>query len=75
MMEHWHCESRGYLESAVYPRQPAVPLFEFDNPDGYQMNTEEQKAKVIEATEKLWNTDVNGNLKVTGLRTKKQIGW
>lgn len=66
----WHNETRGYLINAVYPNQPAVELFKFDNPDGYCLNTLEQQVKVLEATEKLWNTAIHGGLKITGLRRK-----
>ncbi len=48
-MVHWHCESRGYITSAVYPSHfpistPAVETWKTDHPVSYVLNGEKDES-------------------------------
>lgn len=52
--KRWHCEGRGTLPNHVSPNTPAVDSYSVDNLLGYHMNTDEQNAKVLTMSKKLW---------------------
>jgi len=59
-MVSWACEKRGNLINQIFPNTPVNNTNEIDNPDGYILNTPEQKQQAIDIRNKIWEAVKNG---------------
>jgi len=63
-MTHWYCENRGNLINQIFPDTPANETGLIDNPDGYLLNSPEQKQQAIDIRNSIWQAVKDGRTTV-----------